>query len=70
MQEYVENNMNQCSTLLIKTLLYKTVEKVSEIYNGYKFEQITYESGWSYRDKLAKNVLLSITYILSKWRAC
>ena len=55
-QEYVETNMNQYSALLIKNLPYKTVEDVSEICSGFTFEQMTYESGSGYRDKLAKNV--------------
>ena len=56
MQEYVETNINQYSALLIKNLPYKTAEDVSEICNGFTFEQMTYESGSGYRDKLAKNV--------------
>ena len=55
-QEYVEANINQYSALLIKHLPYKTVEDVSEICNGFTFDQMTYESGSGYRDKLAKNV--------------
>lgn len=66
MQEYVENNMNQCSALLIKNLSYKTIEEVSKIYNGFKLKRMKYEPGCGYRDKLAKNVSLRITYILSK----
>ena len=55
-QEYVEANINQYSALLIKHLPYKTVEDVSEICNGFTFDQMTYQSGSGYRDKLAKNV--------------
>ena len=55
-QEYLETSINQYSALLIKNLPYKTAEDISEICNGFTFEQMTYESGTGYRYKLAKNV--------------